>query len=156
MTLENKIVCLMIVLLVALAPNSSCRHETPGVCREFYDLSGQQREKEFPTYLADKQLDIYRCEMQRKPPASGWAYDIAKGGEKKLPFVIDRLKAERDHVMQYHFIHLLQVMSEQPYFRGRQDVVDQVREVISRMSYSPARTQAQEALSEIEKNAKGD
>ena len=156
MILQNQVVRFAMVVLLASGQGSSCRHDTPPVCKEFHDLSGQVREKEFPTYAVDKQLDIYRYEMQKKPPASGWAYDIAKGGEGKLPAVTQRLKAEQDAVMQYHFIHLLQIMSEEHYFRGRQDIVDQVREVVSRMSYSPARTQAEEALSEIEKNAKGD
>ncbi len=153
----SKVVCLASLLLFTLAPSSSCSvEEPPPVCKDFYDLSGQEREKQFPGYAVDRQLDIYRCEMKRKPPASGWAYDIAKGGERKLSVVTERLKAERDPVMQYHFIHLIQIMSEEPYFRGKREVADQVRQVISRMDSSPAKTQAQEALSEIEKNAKGD
>lgn len=155
MILQSKVFCLAIVLLLALTPNSSCSHEMPPVCKDFYTLSGQEREREFPTYAVDEQLDIYVCAMRKTPPVSTWAYDIAKGGERKLPVVTQRLKAERDPVMQYHLIHLLQIMSEEPYFRGRQDIVDEVLGVISGMSYSPARTQAEEALSEIEKNAKG-
>jgi hypothetical protein len=153
----SKALCLTLVLLFTLTPSSSCSvEEQPPVCKDFYALSGQEREKEFPGYVVGRQLDIYRCEMKRKPPASGWAYDIAKGGERKLPVVTERLNAERDPVMQYYFIHLIQIMSEEPYFRGNLEVVDQVRQVISRMDSSPARTQAQEALTEIEKNAKRD
>jgi len=123
------------------------------VCKDFYDLPGKERETEFPKYDVNKQLDIYVCAMRRKPPISTWAYDIAKGGENKMPVVLKRLREEQDPVMQYHLIHLLQIMSEESYFRGRRDVVEEVREVISRMGYSPAKTQAQEAFSEIERNA---
>lgn len=156
MILQNQVVRFALVVLLTSAQGSSCGPDTPRVCKEFYDLSGHVRENEFPKYGVNKQLDIYRCEMQKKPPASGWAYDIAKGGEGKLLAVTQRLKGEQDPVMQYHFIHLLQIMSEQDYFRRRQDIVEEVRGVISRMSYSPARSKAEEALSEIEKNAKGD
>ena len=156
MTLESKSISLAMVALLFLAQASSCGHETPPTCKKFDDLSGPERERQFPTYDVDTQLDIYVCAMQRKPPISTWAYDIAKGGEKKLPAVTQRLMAEQDPVMQYHFIHLLQIMSEEPYFRGKQDVVNQVRQVISKMSQSPARAQAEQALSEIEKNAVGD
>ena len=156
MILQNQVVRFAMVLLLTSAQGPSCKHDTPPVCKGFYDLSGTVREKEFPTYAVDKQLDIYRCEMQKKPPASGWAYDIAKGGEGKLAAVTQRLKAEQDPVMQYHFIHLLQIMSEEHYFRGKHHIVNEVREVISRMGSSPVRTKAEEALSEIEKNARKD
>lgn len=143
---------LVVPIFFVLALNSTCKQEMPAVCKQFYDLSGLAREKEFPTYPVNKQLDIYRCAMQMKPPISVWAYDIAKGGEKKIPAVMERLTAEKDEVMQYHLVRLLRVMSEEPYFRGRQDIADQIGKVVSRMRTSPLKTQAQEALNEIEKN----
>lgn len=154
MTMSSKAVCLSVILLLGLVDTSSCRHETPAVCQEFYNLSGQQQEKEFSTYSVEKQLEIYRCEMGKKPPASGWAYDIAKNGEKSVPAVLAKLKGEKDETMQYHLIYIFQVMAEKGHLRERQDVSEQIKQVIAQMKYSVIKEQAQEALNEIEKNVR--
>lgn len=147
-----KALYLIAVLLFSSELNFSCRHEEPAVCREFHNLSGQQQEKDFPTFPVEKQLEIYRCEMQMKPPASSWAYEIAKGGGKIIPIVLEKLKIEKEETRQNDLIYLFQVMSEEGYLHDRQDVADQIRQVVSKMKYSAIRNQAQEALNQIEKN----
>ena len=83
MSPETKLMYIVLPLLFTWVPNSSCgKGEMPAVCKEFYQLSAQQRENDFSTYPVDKQLSIYRCAVERRPPESGWAYDIANGGEK--------------------------------------------------------------------------
>ena len=148
----NKILSLSVLFFFVFAPSASCKHEEPLVCKEFYDLPAAQREKDFPAYSVGKQLDIYRCAMQKKPPESGWAHDIAKGGDKIVPVLLERLNAEKNEHMQNHLIYVFEIMSENGYLKGKQEVVDQIRVRVSQISNSLIKADAEESLNRIEKN----
>jgi hypothetical protein len=89
--------------------------------------------------------------LRKKPPERGWAYEIAKGGEKIIPDVLQELETEKDEWVQVNIIHVLQIMSAKGYLHNRQDVVDEASKVISRMKYSFYREDAKKALEDIEK-----
>lgn len=156
MVTKIKFLCIVAMLLFTLGLPSCCRHEMPPMCREFYDLPAPQQEKQFPTYPLEKQLDIYRCEMRRKPPVLGRAYDIASGGEKNIPVLLEQLRAEKDEIIQGDFIYIFQIMSREGYLRDKQEVVEQIKRVVSQMTYYRDKEQAQEALDEIEKNVRSE
>jgi len=147
----NTIIWLRVIFLLWIA-SSSCQHDEPRVCKDFYNLPASQREKDFQNYPIVKQLDIYRCAMEKKPPESGWAYDIAKGGDKIVTVLVEQLRAEKDEHMQYHLINVFEIMSEKGYLKGRQDVVDQIRVKVSHISNSLVKTDAEKSLDKIEKN----
>lgn len=122
-------------------------------CREFYALHPQQREAEFRSFALEKQLDIYECGMGSvHPPDQGLAWQIAEGGERIVPFLLERLGAETSETNQENIIYIFLIMSRRGHLQGRRDVISQVRQVIIAMRYSDIRARSEQILSEIERN----
>ena len=124
------------------------------VCKDFYNLAPQEQATQFRTYPIEKQLEIYRCEMRRKPPNLGRAYDIASGGEKVIPVLVEQLRSEEDEHVDNDLIYIFRIMSRDGYLDHKQDVVEQIKEAVSRIKFYRTRQAAQESLDEIEKNVK--
>src|SRR5262249_1368444 len=122
----------------------------PTVCKDFYDLPGPERGRQFPGYSLERQLEIYHCAMQLRPQQLIWAWDIADGGEKVIPELLGRMKSEQSERTQAELIFIFRIMSRRGYLRDRQDVVEAIREAVSHMGRS--RNWAQESLDEIEEN----
>src|SRR5258708_7177643 len=82
---NTKIVCLVVMTFVVQGSGVACRQEQQPACKEFFAQSIEQQETLFPTLPLERQLEIFRCGMYRRPPEIALAYDIAKGGEKIVP-----------------------------------------------------------------------
>jgi hypothetical protein len=140
-------------VLLALAGALGCKFEMPPACKDFYEsLTDEQQEDQFPTYPLEKQLEVYHCGMQYRPPIRIWAWEISKRGEQIIPDLVQRLKAEPDQARQADLIYIFLALSQQGYLYNRDDVVEVVREKVSHMGRSRGR--AQDSLDEIEKNYK--
>ncbi len=124
----------------------------PAECRTFFSQPASVREKQFRTYDLEKQLDLYRCGMRRRPPESSLSLLIAERGEQIIPTLLQQLDAEKDELFQYAIIDIFEVMSIKGYLRNRSDVVSRIRQVVARMKISMFREMAQRDLDEIEKN----
>jgi hypothetical protein len=104
-------------------------------CKEYYAQPSYERDHAFrDSYSIEKQLNIYRCGMQRRAPEFGMASYIAEGGKKNLPIILDRFKAEKDEPTTVGMLFIFELMSQKNYFRRRQDVVEQLKQVVSSMS----------------------
>lgn len=90
--------------------------------------------------------------MNREPPTTAYAAYIAEGGEKNIPFLLQRLKAERLEMVQTELIDIFTVMAIKGQLRGREDVIADLEQVISKMKYEPVKLIAQKYLEEIKKN----
>lgn len=124
-------------------------------CRDFFLRPASEREKLFPTYDLDKQLELYRCGMNRRPPDSSLPLFIAERGEGVIPTLLDKLEVEKDELFQYGIIDIFEVMSVKGYLRERRDVVDRIRRVVAKMKVSTFREMAEKDLSKIEQNSAG-
>jgi hypothetical protein len=124
-------------------------------CRDFFLRPASEREKLFPTYDLDKQLVLYRCSMNRRPPDSSLPLLIAERGEGAIPTLLDKLEAEKDELFQYGIIDIFEVMSVKGYLRNRRDVVDRIRRVVSKMKISTFREMAEKDLIKIQQNSAG-
>ena len=124
----------------------------PRECREFFDLPSREQEAKFRAYPLQKQVDLYLCGMNREPPEIAYAAYIAEGGEKNIPYLLERLKSEKLEITQVRIIDIFTVLAIKGHLRARQDVVAQLEQVVSRMKYEPIRRQAQGYLEEIKKN----
>jgi hypothetical protein len=90
--------------------------------------------------------------MDRHPPELSLAYVIASGGEKTIPILLTKLHKERDEWMQNAFIYVFLIMSRHGDLRGRHDVADQLKQIVSHMRTPQIREEAQEAITEIDNN----
>jgi hypothetical protein len=154
MKTNSSMLCLVAVIVLMGGGEVSCSHEMPAVCNEFFALPVEQQDKAFANFSINKQLDVYHCGMQMRPPLRGMAYEIAKGGEKIIPDLLQRLTTEKSEWMQYAIIDIFRVMSNKGSLRGRQDVMYQIKQVVSQMKIDRIKEDAQEALNTIEKNIK--
>ena len=124
----------------------------PRDCREFFALLSREQESKFRSYPVDKQVDLYLCGMNREPPEIGYAAYIAESGDKDIPYLLQRLKAEQLEIRQMQIIDIFVVLAIKGNLRGRQDVVDQLEEVVVKIRYEPVRLKAQRYIEEIKKN----
>ena len=124
----------------------------PRECREFFALPSREQEAKFRAYPVEKQVDLYLCGMNREPPEIAYAVHIAEGGDKNIPYLLQRLKAEQLEITQTRIIDIFTVLAIKGHLRRRQEVVDQLEEVASKMKYAPVRLQAQKYIEEIKKN----
>ena len=122
-------------------------------CRAFFSMPASQREKEFRAYDLEKQLDLYRCGMNRRPPASSLSILIAEKGESLIPTLLQKLEIEKDELFQYAIIDIFEVMSVKGQLRGRKDVISRIRQVVLNMKSSTFREMSEQDLKEIEKNS---
>lgn len=75
-------------------------------CQSFFDMPQEQRNSVFREYPIEKQLEIYHCGMGWEPPYTEYAYEIAAGGERNIPFLLERLKAERSELFQKDILRI--------------------------------------------------
>ena len=146
--------CLVLTLfwVITCGCNPLSRFEMSAECKEFYNLSPQQRETEFQTFPIETQIDLYICGMKREPPDMWLAFKIAEGGEKTIPYLIEKLKTTKKDYELDNIIMVFEIMSEGGRLRGRQDVVEQIKQAISAMKNGTRKTLSQERLDKIEKN----
>jgi hypothetical protein len=122
----------------------------PSDCRDFYALTPEQRVAAFRTYPVEKQFELYRCGMRREPPDMGLALYIADGGEKAIPFLLDKLRTSDDEPTQSQIIDIFEAMSRRGYLQNRRDVVDQIRENVTRMKRPFFKKMGETSLKNIE------
>ena len=120
-----------------------------GECREFFALPSKEREARFRTYPVDKQVDLYLCGMNREPPEIAYAVYIAEGGKERIPYLLQRLQTEKSESAQVQIIDIFKVLAIKDQLRGRQDVIAQLEQVVSKMKYEPIRVKALGYIEEI-------
>ena len=152
-TMKNVRFVLLSTVLLGCSCNPFFWAQQSPECREFYKLHPQQRHTKFRTFSLDKQIDIYLCGMKREPPDTGLADVIAERGEKIIPDLVERLKAEKEGYAQDNIIHIFELMSEKGYLHGRRDVIALIREVIAGMKNKLRKEVSQERLEKIEKHS---
>lgn len=83
-----------LLLLFGIFLNMSCfkRHDQPEVCKRFFS-SGPHSEKRFLSHSLEDQFKIHRCRYQIIPP-TGYPSAMTKGGEKLVPFLVEKLNAK--------------------------------------------------------------
>ncbi len=145
-----KIVWLFSMLFAVHGLQAGCGHEQQPACREFFAQSIEQQETQFRTFPLDRQLEIYRCGMNMRPPVIGLAYEIAKGGEKIIPALTEALRNEKDEWMQKAIIDVFRVMSRHGDLRSKTAAVQQIRDTVASMKTERIKKEAEESLKEIE------
>ncbi|SRR6266404_1979671 len=130
----------------------SCLQPRPSSeCRQFYDLSSEQREKKLRASPVKEQLTLYECGMYQEPPTD-YAGDLAEGGETIIPAVLDQLKAERSETRQDHLIHIFEELALKGHLHGRRDVADQLQQFVSAMKDDDIKRKSEGRLKVIENN----
>lgn len=130
----------------------SCLQPRPSTeCRRFYDLSPEQREAKLRASSIAEQVTLYECGMYQEPPTD-YAGDIAEGGEKIIPPLLDRLKTESSETRQDFLIHIFEELALKEHLRGRRDVADQLEHVVNLMKEDDIKGRSQRRLKVVQDN----
>lgn len=149
----GKVICLVVLTTITVQTEVSCTQKQSSECKEFFQKSIEEQDALFRTLPLDKQLEIFRCGMNRRPPEIALAHEIAKGGEEIIPDLTAALRNEKDEWMQRGIIEIFRLMSIKGYLRGKGSTVQEIRETVSRMKVSRIKKEAEESLKDIETNA---
>src|ERR1700674_4087824 len=144
-------VAVTLSLLTFALLSLTCRRLPPD-CARFFAVPSEQQEAEFQKYSIERQLDIYLCGMTMEPPEMGLACYVADNGKKNVPFLLQRLKAEKRESMQVDILFVFDLIAAQGHLKGSQDVFDQLSAVVSAMKFAPIKERGQNELKEIKKN----
>ena len=143
-------------VLIASTWFQGCMDRTMSAeCKSFFSLPAKEKERLFPTFELDKQLALYRCGMDRRPPSTTWSLLIADRGESIVPILLEKLEKEPDEQFQYGIIGIFEVMSVKGYLRGKFDAILRIRRVVLNMKTPLFRDLAQETLQKIERENAG-
>ena len=124
-------------------------------CKEFFALPLDEHGAIISNYPLEKQLRIYRCALDRRPPERSLAIYIANRGAEAISPLLEKLEGEKDELSQYGIIDILQVMSVKGYLRNRPDALNRIRRVVAQMKISSFREMSEQALKDIEQNSSG-
>jgi len=89
--------------------------------------------------------------MYQEPPTD-YAGDVAEGGEKIIPPLLDRLKTESSETRQDFLIHIFEELALKEHLRGRRDVADQLEHVVSVMKDTDIKRRSQQRVKVIQDN----
>jgi hypothetical protein len=129
-----------------------CGTERPAICRQYYAVPAVQQESLFKSYPIEKQFEIYECGMKREPPDMGLALYIADGGEKAIPFLLNKLVNADGESAQSYVIDIFEAMSRRGFLRNHPEVIDRITQVVSAMRQPFFKEMGQKSLANIKKD----
>jgi hypothetical protein len=120
-------------------------------CRTFYELPPEQQVPFLRAAPIEKQLDLYECGVYQEPPMD-LSDEVADGGGKIIPALLDRLKAvERPHAcFKGDLLRVFERLAERGQLRGQSDVLEQLRAVPASIPFDECRAETQERVKKIE------
>lgn len=120
-------------------------------CIAFYNLDVKERKERFKTYTIEKQYDLYMCEMEREPPDLEYVDFIARGGQKNVPFLLEKLKASRSDIERRDILSIFRSMSVTGNLQCTQEVLNQLDQAVSGMFMELYKDDARESLDQVKK-----
>lgn len=145
--------CFLIVMLPTLMMSPRCGQSLPADCKVFYAKTASEQQVAFKSYSVERQYEIFRCgTTQRHPPDIGLAGYIADGGEKNIPFLMEKLRTEESESVRRYIIFVFELMAVSGDLRGRQDVAAQVEQAVSKLTIPFLKEEGQESLEKIKKS----
>ena len=150
-----------LLLLFSIFFQMSCfgKHDQPEVCKKFFS-SGPRSEKRFLSHSIEDQFKLHRCSLQQIPPI-GYRIAMAEGGEKVIPFLVEKLNAKHKNSYERDLTILAaaQVLSSLAIGRDLDNhryVVPLLERKISLMKFDVEKERSLWALEAIKENLRKD
>ena len=109
-----------------------------------------QEEVALHKYSIEEQVAICICGMYREPPAMHLAYALADAGDKVVPLLIERLKAQKEEAGQRNIIYILKILFQEGQIGSKEDGIKEIERVVAVMKDEVIRNRSQAMLEEIE------
>jgi hypothetical protein len=152
--IEKRLLIAALVTTNCIAVTSCLQPRPSAECRAFYDLSPPERELRIRSSTLETQLVLYECGLYQEPPTD-FASVVAEGGEKIIPRVFEKLRAENSDTRRDHLIHIFEEMALKARLVGKKEVIEQLRPIVSSMADGEIKRASQKRLEIIEKNFRG-
>ena len=117
----------------------ACSHNAPSECKQLCVLSEEQQYQTFKNYPVEKQFELYvycgnekTCMRDSESPHDYYGQWIAQDN-KAVPFLVERLKTEKDESRQWDILYVLRFMAVNGHLRGRHDVAEVTNQVAANM-----------------------
>ena len=123
-------------------------------CLDFFSQPVEQAEGKFKTYPIEKQFDLFSCGMRMEPPVLWPAADLADRGDPAIPFLLDRLRKERDELSQDDIIFVFELMASKGYLDNKPFIMDDLTQIVSKMKHPSVKNLSQEKLRRIKAKLK--
>ena len=125
--------------LLILSLSVGCRSKAPAECRQLCSLPQEQQSKTFKAFPIEKQFDLYvGCEKEKscwrdsESPHDYYGHWLAED-KKATPFLTERLKVEKDEVVQRDIIYVLRLMGANGHLRGERHTAEVVKQAVAEM-----------------------
>jgi hypothetical protein len=152
-SMRNYLIALFLLHICLCGLLSACHY--PSEYIEFRRLPPERQHAEFRRFPIDKQIDFYLYSMNREPPDTSFADDIARRGKEVIPFLLARLQNERAEYRQYDIIFIFEVMHRNHNSLGdEEEAIRTIEEVVARMRDSYWRRMAQRSLDVIKRESR--
>ena len=157
--------CIILGLAVSAFFSFGCGRErpVPKVCLEYFDLSSNQREKEFPTYELEKQLKLHFCSLDRIPSTGGLSYAIADRGKDIIPVLKNELNDNvqddiEPELKKYGIILIFERLAEKNQLPPDPELLSKLEQAVSGFKRQWIKDEAKESLTDIKNhlNSAGD
>lgn len=147
---RNSDIRALILLGLAVTLLTACGPRMPAEYQWFFNLSPEQQHAEMIKFPIEKQVDYYLVGMSYvHPPRMGLVEDIAKQGKNALPYLMKRLREEREDGKREDIIYIFKEMSLFHHdLRNEKEVLRVLNETIVSMK-EPWKQRSQERLKEI-------
>lgn len=123
----------------------------PPEYRAFLERSTVEQHEVMRKLPMDKQIDYYLAGMRyMEPPQMGLADDIAKEGKQALPFLVKRLRDEKDEKNQADLIFVFEIMHGRYYkLKDETGVLNLLQQTADNMKDTFQKGRGEEALKYI-------
>jgi len=130
---------------------ASCRRIPPEY-RAFLDLPLSKQHEVLKKLPIEKRIEYYLAAMQyNEPPGVGLADDVAQEGKQALPFLMKRLREEKDEHNQVHLIRVFEFMHGHYYrLKDETEVLSLLRQTTDNMKDPWCKERGEEALKYIQ------
>jgi hypothetical protein len=120
----------------------------PDKYRSFLALTSQQQHEQMKNLSTTEQIDHYLAAMRYvHPPEVSLSQDIAARGKEAVPFILKRLKEEKDEGTQVHLMYILQVMNACCYrLKNDDEVIESLKQATKSMKGDEGRRRGEETL----------
>jgi hypothetical protein len=121
---------------------AGCHDKAPGECKQLCSLREAQQYRTFKAYPVEKQFDLYvncanekSCMRDSESPHDYYGQWMAEDN-KAAPFLVERLKSEKDERVQLDIIYVLRFMAVNGHLRAQHQIAEVVNQVAAAMKGS--------------------
>jgi len=121
---------------------AGCHGKAPGECKQLCSLPEAHSNRTFKAFPSKSNFDLYvncanekSCMRDSESP-HGLLWSMDGEDNKAAPFLVERLKSEKDERVQWDIIYVLRFMAVNGHLRAQHQIAEVVNQVAAAMKGS--------------------